>query len=104
MEKKQHPVATAGVPLFKMLKFSVALLLKHIIFSINRTAVPRPGSIFDDIRSFYHHKFVPLNTCNPKYKVPNLEYTYSALYHKEENHYQFLNSTMKAQQQLCFML
>lgn len=88
MEKKQHPDATAGMPLFKMLlKFSGALLLKHIIFSINRTAVPRPGSISDDTRSFYHHKFIPLNTCDPKYRVPNLEYTYSALYHKEENHY-----------------
>lgn len=63
MGKKQHPVATGGLPLFGMLlKFLIALLLKHIIFSINRTAEPRPGSISDDTRSFDHPKFTPLNT------------------------------------------
>lgn len=62
-EKKQHPVATIGLPLFRMLlKFVMALLLKHIIFSINRIAEPRPGSFSDETRSFYHHKFIPLRT------------------------------------------
>lgn len=60
-EKGQHPVAAWEAQLFKMLLTSlIALLLKHIIFLHQRTAEPRPGRISDDMRSFYHHKFIPL--------------------------------------------
>ena len=61
-EEGQHPVATLGLQLFKMLLTSLIALLKHIIFLHQRTAEPRPGSISDDTRSFYHHKFIPLES------------------------------------------